>query len=976
MLLGRERESARVGDTLRRACDGSGEILLLRGDPGMGKSVLLAETAEQARATMLVLQAQGFETEAEIGYSVLADLCRPLAAEIAELPDMLREALEAATGTAPDGAEGGSAFAVGRALTTLLQNAAARRPVMIALDDGHWADEASAYALAFAARRVAGSAVAIVVTVRNGEPSAFDSMGAAELELSPLERSVADSLIGEETLRAVGPRVAESIHAAAQGNPLALLELASAALAGRLDPDDDLMVPSGPRLAHAFETRLARLPERTARALMVVATSFTGEMAETAGALQLLGLSEFDLDLARLEHLIWEEGGRWHMRHPVFRATAYQRFSPADRRVAHAAFADWLALHGEGVSGSDQRAWHAAAAALPGDEEAALLLAEAADAARGRGALAAAHRAYLKARDISSDAETRALMSVRAAECAQISGDVEAALLLAGEALAASEAPEVVNTANRVRHTITLARSGADEVLELFEADAEAVADRDPDLAASFLGAASATAVTATRLADTLRMSRRGIELTPDGEGGGAMAARTLNAYGLVNAGRAKEALAVMEQYFPGVRDADPWRLSFETVAVTSMALVWLDKIGEAGEFITRTMRLLRQAGAEEHLPLLLIPRALLAIRTGAWQDAHDAIEESRRLGSELGQNQVAPLAVALAARLSAYRGNFAKARDLATQTEHLTESTGATFYREIAMTAVGSAHLAQNRTREAVSVLGGVRERQLAAGMVEHGLFMPTFGDYIEALVRTGNYAGAKAELAAELPRAEECGLASSLAVVYRCQAQVVAGRDAAVWYDRALQAHALSTNAFEQARTQLSYGRALREAGRTDKATGLLMGAVDAFTAMGADPWLEEAEVELDLLALPSELADARLATQERRVMRLAAEGATNDQISEALGIAPRTVDHYLEQVFHKLGVHRRSELAKLMHQERGAAWSGERLVPLVPLAAPGQRSGEPDEPAEETSLSPTPRQSPRAVSESESPVSDTSS
>lgn len=973
MLLGREREFARVGATLHRARAGSGEILLLRGDPGIGKSVLLWETAEEAAATMLVLQAQGFETEAEIGYSVLADLCRPLAAEIAELPELLREALEAATGTAPDGAEGGSAFAVGRALTTLLQTVAARRPVLIALDDGHWADEASAYALAFAARRLSGSATAILVTVRNGETSAFDSIGAEELEVSPLERSVADALIGEETLREVGPRVAEKIHQAAQGNPLALVELATAARDGRLDPDDDMAIPSGPRLARAFETRLVRLPERTGRALLVVATSYTGEAAETAGALELLGLSEFDLDFARLEGLVWEEGGRWQMRHPVFRSTVYHHYPASDRRTVHRAFAEWLAVNGGGVSGSlqaDQRAWHAAAAALPGDEEAAALMGEAADAARTRGALAAAYRAYLKARDISSDPERRALMSVNAAECAQLSGDVENALELAGEALAASDSPDVANTANRVRHTITLARSGADEVLELFEADAEAVAGRDPDLAAGFLGAASATAITATRLADTLRMSCRGIQLTPGGSGNGAMASRTLYAYGLVNAGRAGEAARVMDEYFPVVRDADPWRLSFETLAVTGMALVWLDRIGEAGAYLSRAMRLLRQAGAEEHLPLLLIPKALLDIRTGAWRDAHEAAEESRRLGSELGQNQVAPLAVAIAARLAAYRGNFAKARELATQTEHLTESTGATFYREIATAAVGSAHLAQGRNREALSVLAGVRERQTAAGMVEHGLFMPTLGDYVEALVRTGSYAGARAEVAEELPRAEACGLASSLAVAYRCQAQLVSDREAASWYERALQAHARSTNAFEQARTQLSYGRALREAGRAGQATGMLFAAVDAFTQMGADPWLEEAEVELDLLALPSELADARLATQERRVMRLAAEGATNDQISEALGIAPRTVDHYLEQVFHKLGVHRRSELAKLMHQERGAAASGKQLDQHMP------RNGQRGEPTEGVSPRPTPRQSPRAASASESPVSDTSS
>jgi len=137
VLLGRDRECARVEGAVDRACSGSGEILLLREDPGIGKSVLLARTVEQAAERMLVLQARGFETEAEIGYSVLADLCRPLGAEIDELPELLRDALLTATGAAAGRGEGSSAFAVGRALTVLLQNVAADQPVLIALDDGH-----------------------------------------------------------------------------------------------------------------------------------------------------------------------------------------------------------------------------------------------------------------------------------------------------------------------------------------------------------------------------------------------------------------------------------------------------------------------------------------------------------------------------------------------------------------------------------------------------------------------------------------------------------------------------------------------------------------------------------------------------------------------------------------------------------------------------------------------------------------------
>ena len=923
MLLGRDQESARVEAALDRACAGSGEILLLRGDPGIGKSVLLARTVERAAERMLVLQACGFETDAESGYSVLADLCRPLEAEIAELPELLREALRTATGAAVGSGEGSSAFAVGRALTVLLQNVAADQPILIALDDGHWADEASAYALAFAARRLGDAATAVLITLRNGEPSVFDGLDAPSVELSPLERKAAETLIGADAARRVGPRMAEHIHRAAQGNPLALLELADAALSGRLDPDDDQVVPSGPRLEHAFATRLRRLPERCTRALMVVATSFTGGLAETAGAMARLGMSEFDLDMARMEHLLWEEGDRWRMRHPVFRSVAYQHYPAAERRRAHRAFADWLADNGGGVGGTflaDQRAWHAAAAAVPGDVAAgaaAALLAEAADAARSRGALAAARRAYLRARELSADPETQAVMSIGAAECVQVSGDVETAQVLAREALQHSHSPSVANAANRVLHQITLARAGAEEVLELFEADADALGAHESDLAASYLGAAAATAITATRLHDTLRLSAKGVALTPSGVGTGAAAARTISAFGLVGNGCAPEAARVMADYFPAFREADPWRQSFETVGVTGMVLIWLGMIGQAGEYLTRTARRLRQAGAEEHLPLLLIPQILLAIRKGDLAAAHEAAEESRRLGGELGQRQVAPLAVALAARLAAVRGSFTRAADLATTTEQLTEATGASFYRDIANTAVGSADLAQGRCREAVSVLAGVRERLHAGGMVEHSLFMPTFGDYVEALIRVGCDDRARAAVAEELPRAEGGGLLASLAVVYRCPAQVLPHCEAGPWFDRALAAHADSVDAFEQARTQLAYGRFLRTACEPASAGRLLSAAATAFAAMGADPWLEEAETELDLLVLPADLAGAQLAGQERRVMRLAAEGATNGQISEALGIAPHIVDHYLERVLDKLGVRQRWELAGLLQK-----------------------------------------------------------
>lgn len=276
---------------------------------------------------------------------------------------------------------------------------------------------------------------------------------------------------------------------------------------------------------------------------------------------------------------------------------------------------------------------------------------------------------------------------------------------------------------------------------------------------------------------------------------------------------------------------------------------------------------------------------------------------------------------MALAARLSAGRGLFALTHDLAATTEQLIETTGAASYGDLADMAMAAAHLASGRPAESIPLLRNTRQRLLAGGAIEHSLFIPTFGDYIEALIRTGRLAEAAAEVAEELLRAEAGTLAASLAVTCRCRAQVAEGPEAAAWYDRALRAHATSSDVFEAARTRLAYGRALREAGKAAAASELLEQAVAAFTELGSDPRREAADQELDLLMLPPDWGAVRLTTQERRVMRLAAAGATDEQISEALGITPQSVDHDLRRIYPKLGIKSRSELAALMNHREPA-------------------------------------------------------
>ena len=202
---------------------------------------------------------------------------------------------------------------------------------------------------------------------------------------------------------------------------------------------------------------------------------------------------------------------------------------------------------------------------------------------------------------------------------------------------------------------------------------------------------------------------------------------------------------------------------------------------------------------------------------------------------------------MALSARLAAARGDTALAHTLSVTTDELTETTGATSYPDIARTAVGTAHLASGRYQDAVEVLEAVRTRMLAGGFVEHSLFAPTFGDYIEALIRSGDDARARSQVAEELPRAMAGGLAASLAVAYRCRAQVSTGGEADYWYAKALRCHEQSPDPYELARTRLALGRTLRETDRPEEARAALTRAADGFAKLGSAPWLKAAAAEL---------------------------------------------------------------------------------------------------------------------------------
>ena len=487
MLLGRASECRRIERLVAQARDGTSGVLVLRGEPGIGKTALLEHAATVAGAAT-VLRARGVESEVQAAFGGLHELLRPVLGELGDLPGPQRAALEAALGLAP--AAAAEPHLVGVATLGLLAALAERRPVVVLVDDVHWLDGPSAAALTFAARRLLADAVAVLVAVRAGEPSATDGTGLEELALPGLEAEPARALLEAHAARPVAADTAGWLHAATGGNPLALVELAAEAPRLRPGPVGD-HVPIGARIERALGRRLDRLPAEALGALVAAAVADGDALAPVLGAAPTLGGSLAGLEAAEAAGLVDLAAGRVAFRHPLVRSVVLARAAPAERRAAHRAYAARL----DPVADGERRAWHAAAGTLEADEAVAGSLAEAAVSAGARGGHAAAAAAFEQAARLSPDPPMRAQRLRRAADAAWLAGDGPRALALLDEAapypVAALERAEAAHLRGRV-----LARRGPVPLaVSVLQEAAEAIAEQQPAKAAEMLAEAAYAAL-------------------------------------------------------------------------------------------------------------------------------------------------------------------------------------------------------------------------------------------------------------------------------------------------------------------------------------------------------------------------------------------------------------------------------------------------------------------------------------------------
>ena len=925
-LRGRDGEQAALDRLLDEVRAGDSRVLVLRGEAGVGKTVLLDYVQEHASGCRVV-RAAGVESEMELAFAVLHQLCAPLLNRLARLPDPQSDALSTAfglgAGTAPD------RYTVGLAALGLLSEVAEERPLVCLVDDAQWLDRASAQALAFVARRLLAESVALVFSVR--EPSEDqDLSGLPELAVTGLSDADARALLESVVPGRLDDLVRDRIVAETRGNPLALAELTrgltAAELAGGFGRPDTQ--PLASRLEQSFHRQLRLLPAETRRLLLTAAAEPVGDAALLRRAAEQLGISAEAALPAESSGLI-ELGARVRFRHPLLRAAAYRTASLPDRRRVHRALAEVT----DPAADPGRRAWHRAYAAVGPEESVADELERSASQAQARGGVAAAAAFLERATELTPDPARRAARALAAAQA-----KFEAAAPdTAGELLSVAELGALDDVqraqAARLRAQIVFRRSRGSDAAALFLEAARAFDGLDAGSARETYLEAFGAAMFAGQLGGRhgLREVAEAVRAAPPGPQPArpsdllldGMATRYLEHQAAEAAdgegARAgvlilRRALAALGQENPRTRD-DIMRLLRLSPLAQSMAVHEVWDFQGWRELSTRSVRLAREAGALAVLPVLLVYLAGVHVYAGEFAAAAVLIEEGDAITAATGN---APMRYA-ALFLAAWRGEESSAVRLIDAA--IGDATARGEGRVLGMAGYVTAVL-NNGLGRYPAALDGAR---LACQHDDLGYFNWSLAELVEAGVRNGAVDEAAAALRQLQERTRASGTDWALGVLARSQALLTDGPAAEALYREAIERLERDGIVIQLARAHLLYGEWLRRVNRRYDGREHLRTAYQAFSRIGAEAFAERARGELlatgeTVRKRTAETHDV-LTAQERQIVRLAAERHTNPEIASQLFISARTVEYHLHKVFAKLGVTSRRELPVALRTLDGA-------------------------------------------------------
>ncbi len=897
MLVGREGERQVIGRLVAAARVGESGTLVLSGEAGIGKTALLEDAVSAvASAGMRVLRAAGTEAEREVPFGGLLQLLRPVLTHLGTLPAPQAEALGAALALVPGSS--GERFAVGAAVLSLLSRVAEDGPVAVVVDDAHLLDPPSAQALCFAARRLTADAVVVLLAVRDDEPSVVASAGLPTLAVTGLPDADAAALAGS-----LGGRLSDEVRsrvlASAAGNPLALLELTGEGV-DALPAGAPVPVPSS--LARTFARRADALSP-AARTALLVAAAAGGDLATTTDACALLGVSVGDLDEAAREHLLTVDATAVRFRHDLVRSGIYAEAPAATRRAVHAALA--RAVPADDL---DRRAWHLGEATAVPDAAVAGVLAEAAVRARARGAWAVAAAGFERAARLSPDPADRALRLVAAAESAWRAGLPEPAVRLLRSSAALPQDPLLRVRAAALDGTIAARTGSVERARDVFVGAGAAVAPQDPDAAVTlladgvmatlFAGDVPTAAAAAARIAELEPRTARARWL-------GTMAIAVADILtGQGGPELLREGMARADEHLTDPQLA-PWLV---------VGPLFLRESAVGREVIPAVVGHSRRRSDIGGLPILLFYVSRDQATTDRWDDAVAGYTEGIHLAREAGQVTDVTACLAGLAWLEARRGDVDACREHAHEALALAGEHHLGFFEVWATTALAELELGLGRPQAALERLQALDALLTRLGFADVDLSGAP--ETVEALVHLGRTQEA-GELAATLTaRAELKGQPWSLARAARAAGLTCAEQDLDLCFGVALAYHEHTPDLFETARTQLAYGTRLRRLKRRVDARPRLRAALATFDRLGAVPWADQAAAEL---RASGETAQRRSATgldhltpQELQVARMLAAGRTTREAAAALFLSPKTIEYHLRNVYLKLGIRSRAELA----------------------------------------------------------------
>jgi DNA-binding CsgD family transcriptional regulator/tetratricopeptide (TPR) repeat protein len=911
-LTGRCDECDECDRLIEAVRAGESRALVVRGEPGVGKTALLEYLAGHA-SDFRVARAAGVQSEMELAFAGLHHLLAPMLDRLERLPVSQRDALRTAFGISPGPAP--DRVLIGLAVLSLLSAVAEERPLICLVDDEQWLDRASAQVLALVAGRIEAESVGLVFAART--PS--DQLaGLPELVVEGLREDDARALLDSVLTAPLDARVRDQVVVETRGNPLALLELlrelTPAELAGGFGLPSG--VPLSGSIEETFGRRLDALPADTRCLLRLAAADPVGDPLLVWRAAERLGIPT-EAATPAAEAGLLEFGARVRFRHPLARSAAYRSASLQQRQDVHRVLAEVT----DPEIDPDRRAWHRAHAAHGPDEDVAQELERSADRARARGGLAAAAAFLQRSAELTLDPAQLAGRALDAAQAKHLAGAPDAALKLL-DTVEAGPLDELQRAwMGLLRGQIAFASNRGSDAPPLLLEAAKRLEQLDVRLAReTYLDTLSAVMFagrlsnpgggvldvsSAARAAPPPSWPPRAPDLLLDG-----LAAHFCEGYsaGMPILQRALSA-------FGSEMSAEEELRLLWLACITAMHL-WDDESWDA--LSNRHVQLAHEAGALSELPLALSSRIYMHLLAGELTTAASLTEQVQAATEATGSN-LAPYG---ALGLAALRGREAEAAELIETSRKEVELRGEGIGITVTGWAKAVLYNGLGRYQKALAAAQQASEYPQDMGTASWALV-----ELIEAATRSGMRETAVDAHHRLLRMTHVSGTDWALGVEARSHALLSEGETAERLYLESIARLARTRIRVELARVHLLYGEWLRREKRRVDARVQLRTAHEMFASMGAEAFADRAGRELlatgETVRKRTVETRVELTAQEAQVARLARDGLSNQEIGTRLFISPRTVQHHLRKIFTKLGISSRNQL--------------DRVLPSAPATVP---------------------------------------